>query len=232
MSKALGVISLLILAAPAGATIQFFFTNAGTYPWLGAGPTGGPFDPTGDRQDDYGLDGYMPDYDNFPSGFVASATAAIGDTVYMWVRFKQEPNFMKILGIDLVQNGVPADVAYYLCENMSSGANKRWDGAYTPPNDPEFKQKPRQVLVALLAYGLQNQVNDVPSFLYKGGTARTALLGAIQYDQPGVHTPMLGPNGISTKGQPPDAEFGSLTVTPEPAAVLLVMATGVLVRRR
>jgi len=222
----------LAVVGPASATYQFFFTNGGTDPWLGPGPTGGPFDPTGDRGDDYGLDGYVPDYTKFPTGFVPSAIAGPGESVYLWVRFIGEPNNRKILGIDLVQAGAPADVAYYLCENTSSGGTKRWDGIYTPPNDPEFKQKPRQSLYCGLAYGLRNRPEDVPWNLFEGGTARTALLAAIKYDQPGVYTPTLGPGSIHVNGGVPDLDFGSLTVTPEPAAWILVVPAGLVVRRR
>lgn len=232
MSKWLCLAVVLTFAASASASVQVFFTNAGTNPWLGAGPTGGPFDPTGDRQDDYGLDGYVPDFSQFPTSFVPSATGGLGDTVYMWVRFNHEPNW-RLRGLDLVLGGVPAEAAYYVCDNTGDPAigNKRWEGTYTPPNDPEFKGNPRQVLVAVTTPGIRNTPGDLPWNLYKGGIAHTALLGAVRYDQPGVYMPDLGPLGILF-GELAWVEFGSLTVTPEPAAWVLIVLAGLVVRRR
>ncbi len=233
MIKALILVAASCLAAPASASVQFFFTDGGTNPWAGAGPAGGPLDPTGDRQLDYTQDGYVPNYAAFPPAFVPHATAGVGDTVYFWVKFNGEINGQRIHGIDLVLDGTPGEVAYYVCDDTASGGNRRWDGVYTPPDDPEFKNWPRQILPGVTALGIKNTSANWPANLYAGGARRTALLGAVEYDQPGTYTPHLGPLGIAYSGHPPPAvEFCSLTVTPEPATVALVALGGSLLRRR
>ncbi len=212
MRKTLCTIVVLAVVASASASVQIFFTNGGTYPWLGPGPIYGPLAPTGGHGQDYSEDGYVPDFGAFPGEFVPSATARVGGTVYIWLRFNNEPDRAKLQGLDLVLGGSPADVAYYIC--LDPAAYKRWDGSCASPDCPAFKGNPRQILVAITSYGIRNDAFDMPPNLYEDGAARTALLGAVKYEQPGVYTPRLGPGGISYQNHPPPTvEFGSLTIT-------------------
>ncbi len=241
MRTTLGTLIVVVAAALAAqADVQVFFTAASQgSPWEGAGPAN-VFAPTAGNGTDYRLDGYRPNYANFPSGFFGCPIMPANDFAYIWVKFntdtQQGPvDNAKLDGLHLVLKNydgtlaTPLDIAYYLAVN-DDPPNVRWDGPYTPPNFPDFKRNP-QSLVAIAANGIVNRAVDVPVNLYSGNL-RVALLGAVKL-APGLYHYELGSLGLHFNTGPasPPVELGSVEVTPEPAAgFLLLLALGL--RRR
>lgn len=119
----------------------------------------------------------------------------LGQFAYIWGRFVDEPATRKIQGLHIDNDWAPEDVAYYILNDANGPAGaKRWDGTYTPPDAPQFRQDP-QILAAVSAYGVRNR--DVPGDewnLYDYST-QTFLLGAISYHREGL----LGPDLIGIK---------------------------------
>ncbi len=168
-----------------------------------------------------------------------------GDFAYMWLQFQSEPNSAKIngLGITIHVAGVPYDPndpnsqpalapTYYLCNNMNNEvAMKRWDGTATPPGYPEWHKNPER-MIAVNTYGLQNRYADLGWNLWKGGTVRIALLGAVENDLSGktyeIQIPLIG----YASGSPNGLASGFFTFVPEPAAVLLMTAASLFMRGR
>jgi hypothetical protein len=219
MRRMLVIGAILAITLTASASVQIFFTDS-TY---------------GLSWPEYAFEPVWPQPPNWPTvtqfpPAMAPATVAPGDTVYVWVKFLNEPNNRKINGLDI--NMTPADAAAWYILDDQVNETKRWDGAYAT-GAPEFRT-PHKVLVAATADGIRNYTEDNPRKLYKGGTYRTALLGALRYDTPGVYTGQLGAAGISYAGgySAPTVEFGTVTVTPEPASGLLLLLAGIFPRRR
>ncbi len=239
MKKALCILSLLTVAAVASANVEIFFTNAASNPWLAPGPAN-IFMPTAGNGTDWSSDGYKANFANFPSAYQALTTVNSGDTAYMWIKFNTDTqvgpiNNSRLQGLDVILSQAPTDVAWYV-EDDTYGQQgfRRFDGAYTPPNFPEFK-KQHQVLVAVNGTGIKNNAFNQEIGLYNG-TSRVALLGAIKFDTatPIDVTMTLGTLGINFNSAPtaPPVTFGTLHVTPEPAAAVLLALAGLLIRRR
>lgn len=109
-----------------------------------------------------------------------------GEFAYIWVRFHQEANNRRIAGVRLDHDESPEEVAYYIMDdwNGDHGA-KRWDGAYSLPDAPQFKMDP-QVLSAGQATGIVNRSSAVENWNLYTNVTRTALLGAVRYETNGV----------------------------------------------
>jgi len=188
--------------------------------------------------------------DAAPSGTLANPIEILeGDWAYIWLQFQEEAKSAKINGLQIAildstltwdpnnPEPLPAGMTttYYLCNNMGMPAPaKRWDGTATPPNYPEWHNNNPQVGVAVNAYGLQNLAADAPWDLYKGGTARMALLGAIDvstFDPTKVYQIFL-PQVNYLAGQPTGMAAGYFKFVPEPASLMLLGLAGLLIRRR
>ncbi|MEW6251829.1 MAG: hypothetical protein AB1716_14380 [Planctomycetota bacterium] len=234
MSKRIAVVLILLSAVVAAADVQIFFTAASAgSPWIGSGPID-PFLPSGNRGMDYTLDGYVPNYANFPQAFQPTTVIdPYNDFAYVWIKFTPDngrpPLGAKLQGLDIDLTPDPLDVAYYVCDDTFATGTKRWDGDSGGPGWPNFKRDP-QTLVAVTSSGIRNLASDLPVNLYQGST-RTALLGAVKVGF-GVYRYSLGPLGINFHtGGVPDVQFGVL-VAPEPAALALFAFVGLRIRRR
>jgi hypothetical protein len=239
MKKALCILSILAVATVASADVQIFFTN-GASPFAGSGPTS-VFAPTAGNSLDYSADGYVPNYAIFPAG-TGNPIVQLGETAYVWVKFTTTNGLptvgAKMQGLDLQLQkggvnytlGAGDDIAYYVQDDSFGTGNKRWDGDFGPGNI-NFKQA-HQVLVGVTATGIRNLGADAGANLYQGST-KTALLGAIKLNSLGTYSYTLGSLGISfNTGGTPAVQFGTLTVVPEPAALVLLAVAGLLIRRR
>lgn len=189
--------------------------------------------------------------DNAPSGTLANPIEIpldLGDWGYIWLQFQSESKGAKINGLQVAvvppgsawdpnnPTAWPATLTntYYLCNNMGMVTpNKRWDGTATPPAYPEWHNN-QQVGVAINAFGIQNGSLDVPWNLYKGGTARMALLGAIEGSDAALYTPfeIRIVNFSYSSGAPGGFSSGYFMFTPEPASLMLLGLAGLLIRRR
>jgi len=136
-------------------------------------------------------------------------------------------------------------------EYPAGDGTKRWNGDVSPER---FAATDRVTLVAASgANGPKNQTGDDLAHLYKGGTSgsnnanRIALLGAMKFPAKGRTDiaygteeydvqPILGGEKVAYLGTPsenwPTVTFGSIHVTPEPAALVLMGLAGLLIRRR
>jgi hypothetical protein len=235
--------------------VQIFFTNANPFV---TGPANVFAPSAGNTTDSLGVDvdgnattgdGYGGNTNAFPAAFAANTTVAPGETAYIWARFTQDtqvPYGYKCQGMDLVISGAPTDIAYYVFDNTlidnGTAAVKRWDGD-PGPGYANFKSKPEQVLVAVQTYGIPFGTSNLAQGYKRSGTTGayvgTALLGAVKFDAAGVYSYSLGTKGISmalTTGEPiittQLAGAGTLTVTPEPASLVLLGLAGLLIRRR
>jgi hypothetical protein len=279
MRNALLVLLAAAFTASAHAAVDIFVTSANP---LNAGYIGGltnpalNLDPTGDaRRDESPLDNPLYVLDRRVAFQPTPTMPTInpltdGDTLYIWFQFNHENSVAtQVQGIHIgwrtTPPGMIADLAYYVVDNTlgdsvdDGGATvgKRWDGAYTGPNDPEFKQNP-QILAAVQTIGLpkanaihrwDSSVPDwsggssanMPGENLQGQYLTTApgrstifLLGAIKV-LPGIQrlTPYIGELGISYQG---GVQFETQNVygfwTPEPAGVLLLALPGFALRRR
>jgi hypothetical protein len=156
----------------------------------------------------------------------------LGQFAYLWGRFVDEPTTRKTQSIHLSFDDSPTDVAYYVMNDISGPAGlKRWDGAFGPPNAPEFKLDP-QILAAVAAYGVHN--HDVPGDEWNlyDYTTRTFLLGAVRYDRDG----MFGLDQVGIKFAniltPPSVSTRRGQWVPEPGSALLLGAAVLLGRGR
>ncbi len=235
MRNRIALLAVLVSAAVATANVEIFFTNAASNPWVAPGPAS-DFMPTAGNGTDWSADGYKPNFANFPSAYSALTLVAPGETAYIWIKFNTDTqvgpiNNSRLQGLDLIWSQAPTDVAWYV-EDDTNGQQgfRRWDGAYTPPNFPEFK-KAHQVLVAVNGTGIKNNAFNQEIGLYNG-TSRIALLGAVKFQQTGFYNFTLGTLGINFNSAPtaPPVEFGTLTV-PEPVGLVL-LALCLLNRRR
>ncbi|MEW6252430.1 MAG: hypothetical protein AB1716_17465 [Planctomycetota bacterium] len=238
MKKALCVLSLLTVAAIASADVQIFFTPASAgSPWAAAGPAN-VFAPSANNSLDYTSDGYVPNFANFPAAMgnaMIDLDANPNDFAYVWIKFTTTNGLpvvgAKLQGLDVdLLGGTPADIAYYVQDDQFGTGLLRWNGDSGGPTWPNFKKDP-QTLVSVTSAGIRVLGADNASNLYQGST-RTALLGAVKVGV-GTYTYELGPLGINFHtGGTPVVEFGTLTVIPEPAAVVLLGLAGLLIRRR
>ncbi len=241
MRKLLALTLLGAAATWAVANVQIFFTGAAPNPWAGTGPAS-IFAPTAGNHLDFSQDGYTPNYANFPTAYNPTQTVDPGQTAYMWIKFNVDTQvgpvlFAKMQGLDLnmaAHGGAGSDIAWYLQDDTGAGNPKRWDGDVTP-GAPEFK-KWHQVLVAVTGNGIKikNANDDFGMFHGTTGGPYVALLGAVKIDTGGDFTFALGTLGINFNTGPsaPPVQFGTLHVTPEPAAAVLLALAGLLIRRR
>ncbi len=254
MKKVVTCVALLALVASASATVRVFVTgsnnpyglenNANAFtPTVSTVYANGVNENTYDYYDMYGGAGplrpgaYPPA--NSPSGTVADPVLIPStDFAYLWLQFQSEPAGAKINGLAITirkaGESVPAtDVytTYYLCNNVNTTGNKRWDGNATPPNYPEWHNNP-ETMIAITAYGIKNLATAKAEQLWGGGTARIALLGAISAPANGTVYEVLITN-ISYASPPnPTVAGGAFSILPEPASLLLMGLAGLLIRRR
>jgi len=197
-------------------------------------------------------DGYVPAVGNFPIAFNANTDVNPGDTAYIWIKFNIDnvngPQMgAKLQGLDLIfqdtaANPVtPDDIGYYMFDGSNAGATApynlfRWDG--DPGAGYSNFKKAHQVLVAVTSNGIRAANGSVAANGYRyrsTGTMGVALLGAVKMTAAGTYTYSLGAQGINFNtgaNVSPATSFGTLTVIPEPAAVLLLGLAGLLLRRR
>lgn len=170
VSALLAAAGLLLPPANAGF-VRFYFTSSAdpaglTDPSLAFMNSGG----NGTDGVDYALNGERP------SVTAPTIDARRGEFLYLWVAFEKEPNNRKIQGINLEidSDAWEIDRGIYLGDDENgSGGSIRWNlGSQT--TDP-------MVLVAIEEPGIVNVKDD--GWLYHGGDTRTALLGAIAFDE-------------------------------------------------
>ncbi len=229
---------LLATVGLAAADVQIFFTPD-VNPWLSPGPASIWMPPAGNGTD-WSTDGYKANFANFPSAYSALTTVASGETAYIWIKLNTDTQLgpihgTRLLRLDAVLSATPADVAWYIEDDLNGQQGfRRFDGPYTPPNFPEFKNQ-HQILVAVNGTGIKNNAFSQEIGLYSG-PARVGLLGAVKFDTaiPLDVTLSLGSLGLNFTSAPtaPPVTFGTLHVTPEPAAAVLLALAGLLIRRR
>lgn len=193
----LGGLAISTSAASAGAVRIYFTTSADpaglTDPSLAFKNTGG----NGTDRTDYALNGELP------AVGVPTIDASIGQFLYLWVAFEDEPNSRKIQGMNLTIDNDEWETArgIYLGDDAFHGESLRWNlGSQT--TDP-------MVLVAIQEPGIVNRKSD--GWLYYGGDTRTALLGAVAFsaDFTGEVRLGLSKQGVSYSGQSaPKIKFG------------------------
>lgn len=231
MKRQLAIAIMLASCSDACAVVQIFFTNSAS--GYGLTDPARAFQPTAFAQTDaasYQVVAFPP-LDAW--GQIPAIDYPGGQFAYIWARFSGEPNNRKIARLHLDLDEVPAEVAYYIMDDIGgSNGLKRWDGAYEPPNALEFRQDP-QILAAVSSNGIKNASNASQSWNLYDHLTRTALLGAVRYYTPGIRSATLGQLGLSFGGFTQGiAEFGSAFWGPEPGALLLLATTALLVRRR
>ncbi len=240
MRSLLVVLAIGATAALAASNVQIFFTND-VHPWVAPGPVS-IFAPSALNGTDYTADGYVANFANFPSAFVPNTTVGVGETAYIWLKFNTDTQQgpvenAKLMAIDLNManhGGAGSAISWYI-EDDENGVlgSIRWDVSGPPEWWLLEFTRFHRTLVAVMARGIRNVSSDDYGMLYSGTHGRVALLGAIKLDTPGVYALTLGTLGIQFNSAPtaPPVEFGTLTVIPEPAMVLLALAA-VLARRR
>lgn len=248
LKTAAAALLVAMASSIAAGAVRFYFTSSAdpaglTDPSLAFKDTGG----NGTDGTDYALNGELP------AVSAPTIDARKGEFLYLWVAFEKEPNNAKIQGINITIDGDGWETArgLYLGDDSSGGGGGsiRWNlGSQT--SDPI-------VLVAIEEPGVVNSKTD--AWLYYGGDTRTALLGAIEFDEkfngevrlglckqevtyyrrssPHVK---LGANeetldgGIWVEGQPPRwSTDPDAYVVPEPASlILLVFSASTFLLRR
>lgn len=256
MRKIVTVLALLALVATASATVRVFVTkscdpyglendanafvptvstvyangvNENTYDYYDAAGGPGPLRPGG-----------YPPADS-PSGTCLDPVVIEpeGQFGYIWLQFQSEPAGAKINGLQITiyecgstEPSSNVYTCYYVCNNVNTTGNKRWDGTATPPNYPEWLGNNPQTMVAITAYGIKNLVPANAEQLWSGGAARIALLGAVSAPFDGTIYEILITN-ISYASPPnPAVAGGAFQFFPEPASLLLMGLAGLLIRRR
>lgn len=222
------------LASSAGAVVRFLFTGSAqpyglTNPALAFQPT------MGQQQDaaSYQVAAFPP---LEAWGEIPAINWPAGEFAYVWVRFHNEADNRKLQGLRLDQDGDPADVAYYIMNDLDGpNADRRWDGAYTMPDAPEFRMDP-QILAAVSGYGIRNRATDVDAWNLYDHVTRTALLGAVRYDSDGVRGVVWHnswpPSPIPPPWPPPWTwESGQVNWIPEPATCAVAMLLCAAFRR-
>ncbi len=179
-----------------------------------------------------------------------SHTDPTREFLYVWVQFYStgapgDPNYLPVNGtlvsLTLAVHASPDAIAWYRVDNSNSiDGLKRWGGAATAPNYPEFRQL-NQDLNSGAAYGIMNSSTANPTQLWSGGSnngtsGRIALLGAIKPSFADVVTfRVTAPQ--ATYRTPDGSTYPVATSVaswfiPEPASVLLLGLAGPLMRRR
>lgn len=230
---------LLATATSASAAVEIFFSGSNsdyrlTNPDVAFKPTIDWPDPPPIIPPDPGYSAYQL-YNGAPAFGNVAIDFTSGEWLYIWLKFNGEPNNVTIQGLSLAV--APADkvvrLAYYVMDNEDyDGADqKRWDGEVATG---QFTTNP-VILAAVTAKGLKNSnigglMHD-PLWVGPGGI-RTALIGAVQMAPETIQATLsLGPLGIQyAGGAVPAVAFGS--AYPEPATLALIVAAGLLSRRR
>lgn len=243
---ALGAL-LVALAAPAAADIRFFFSKSSeeaglTNPALAFLHTGG----SGRDDSEYRL------RDTAPAIGVPTIDPALGEYLYLWAAFEDEPDNRKIQGIHLTisqdENEIVRGVYLGNGDNSDDGGSLRWN--YNSRTNDSM------VLVAVETPGIRNRAAD--GWLYHGGSERMALLGAFKFSVNAVTGIRLGLEfqGVSYAGnKAPKVKLGGndeqfdgavqpedtptrwssdldANIVPEPATAVLLLLAGVALRRR
>jgi hypothetical protein len=141
-----------------------------------------------------------------------------GQFAYIWLQFENEPNGAKIDGLwititNCATGAIPQSdwytyppgpgqiyTTYYICNNLNTLGQKRWDGVALPPNYAGWHSNP-ETMLAITAYGIGNMNAPNPSQLWSGAPARIALLGSIEAPFDGT-TYAIDITGISYAGLP------------------------------
>jgi len=257
MKRALCLVAMLAMVASASATVRVFVTSSAD--GYGLENIANAFVPTISTVYSNGVNVNGYDYEDYdtnpgpirpgtyppagaPSGDVTNPVlvdASAGAFAYVWLQYQSEANLSSINGLTvrIQADGTTTPASgltynWYLCNNKNNNIGaKRWDGTATPPLYPEWHNNP-QTFVAIQAYGLQNKSADLAWNLWKGGTYRMALLGAIAGDASDTKYDIVITN-ISYASPPnPTTAGGVFQFTPEPASLLLMGLAGLLLRRR
>lgn len=220
---------IIVLAAGLGAVdargiVRVFFTSSAqpyglTNPALALQPT------LGQQQDaaSYQVAAFPP-LESW--GQTPTINWHIGEFAYIWVRFHQETNNRKIQGVIIDLDEFPSEVAYYVMDDLNGDNDaKRWDGAYTMPNAPEFKMDP-QIMAAVQNAGITNRSSTVDNWNLYDNVTRTALLAAVRYSSDGLR-------GVYVQSSPPSPippppwviqwDGGQANWIPEPATLGLML---------
>jgi hypothetical protein len=254
MKKAMCVFGMLAMVASASATVRVFVTGSAS--GYGLANNANAFTPTVSSVTDGGSNFNTYDYYTAsfgagpirpgvyppaaaPSGTLAAPVQVDSGFAYVWLQFQSEPAAtINGLGVQINNAGTttPAAVttAWYLCNNVTTTGNKRWDGAATPPSYPELTNNP-QISVSVTAYGIRNLVPATAEQLWSGAAAgRIALMGAIAAPFDGsIYSIDITLINYSDSGLPtPSVAGGFFQFTPEPTSLLLLGVVGLLVRRR
>jgi hypothetical protein len=258
---------LCMLVPAALSDVRIFFTNSSdpyglTKPQNAFAPSFGA-----------GLDAATEDADGNPvdpplqvAAFPAYSTAipwpdpSRAEFVYIWIQLYStgslgDPTYLPTNGtlfsMTLSVQGNPSDVAWYCVNNSNGDGRKRWEGAATPPDYPEFSHATMQNLTAVTAYGIKNASAADPTQLWSGGanngtTGRIALLGAIRPGpddlgffgitvaiEQGTGAPLVAYRPTSGSPYPVTTISGQyMAGIPEPASVALLGLAVLMLRRR
>jgi len=228
MFRLMATVVLLAVSMPAVANIEIFFTNSAD-PY-GLTRPANAFQPTKGLRTDVTSGDYILRYAPPMNVSTPTINYAAGEFAYVWLRFVNEINGMKVSGLDFRLDATPADVAWYIVDDTAGTiGEKRWDGDYTPPSFAEFKRA-NQTLVGITAAGLRNL--PITTWNLNDGPTRTFLLGAVRYDVSGTFS------GYGWRGIPqppyqiPLDPFGSAIWIPEPATLTLACTLAAILRRR
>jgi hypothetical protein len=257
MKKALTLLGILAVVGVANATVRVFVTSSSDpygleNPANHMTPTVSSVDAGGSDFNTY--DYYSPGFGPGPlrvGAFPPSASPAgtdgspiqipSGGFGYIWLQYQSEPA-AKINGLNVLitdpssPDGLAHNVytTYYLCNNVFTTGNKRWDGTATPPGYPEWHNN-TQTMVAVTAYGIKNLVPVLGEQFWSGAAAgRIALLGAVDAPSDGsiYHVDITLINYADTAMPTPSVTGGVFQFVPEPTSLLLLGLAGLLIRRR
>ncbi len=265
MKKAIVLLAVLGLVAMANADVRLFFTSSTS--------ANGIVTPANALHPSFGLglDAASEDVDGNPvtpalavtqfptySTEIPTVDAAKGEFVYIWAQLYSVgtapaptalPTNGTLFSMTLSTQGSPTKVAWYVVDNSNGDGRKRWEGAATAPDYPEFSNTSMQNLSAVTAYGIKNSSTADASQLWSGGangTGRIALLGAIMPSladagldlgitiptESGTGAPLVAYRSATAGSYPVTTISGMYHVIPEPASMLLLGLAGLLIRRR